>query len=145
MDTGPQGQLVRIRQVLTPKGSSASTHFKIIARAPGHALVACHPHTGRLHQIRLHLEGLGFPILGDKLYGTDGAPFIRFLEEGPTPELEAELGLWRHGLHAHWIEIPHPITQTLQRFNAPLPPDLRHTWAKLSGAYPPPTWPAPSW
>lgn len=142
---GPPGQLVRIRQVISPKGSSAHTQFRVIARAPGHALLACHPHTGRLHQIRLHLEGLGFPILGDKLYGTDGTKFIRFLEEGPSPELEAELGLWRHALHAHWIELPHPIKGHRLRLSSPLPTDLRRKWAELSGDMPPADWPPPSW
>lgn len=121
---GPGEEEVRIRQVVREDGAAARTLFTVVRPVKGGALVACEPHTGRLHQLRVHLEHLGFPILGDKIYGTDGSPFIRFREEGLTPELEASLGHWRQALHAHWIELAHPMTGEWLRFTAPLAPDL---------------------
>lgn len=129
-----ENHLVRIRQALRPDGNSAKTEFTVLERFDDHALVACRPHTGRLHQIRLHLEGLGYPILGDKIYGTDGTPFDRFLSEGLSPELEAQLGHWRHALHAHWLEFEHPHTGEWVRHTAPLSSDLEEILQRLRTA-----------
>lgn len=118
------GELVRLRQVIRADGADASTSFRRLRVLKDHALVACEPHTGRLHQIRVHLEGLGFPIVGDKIYGHDGSAFIRFREAGLGGGLEEELGHWRHALHAHWIDLDHPRTGERLRFEAPLAPDL---------------------
>ena len=97
-------------------------------------LVECRPETGRQHQIRVHLTEIGHPLLGDKLYGLPEAKFLAIVEREvdgqalpPTralAELEAELGLARHALHAASLAFPHPADGRPVRFTAPWPADL---------------------
>ncbi|TGK54015.1 RluA family pseudouridine synthase [Leptospira kanakyensis] len=67
------------------------------------SLVLVRPVTGRIHQIRASLLYLGYPILGDKLYGPRETMFLDFVQSGLTPELLAELGADRQLLHAHSV------------------------------------------
>ena len=63
----------RPRQLVDPlHGRTAITYYKVLQNIDGHALVELHPQTGRTHQLRVHCahpEGLGNPIVGDRLYG----------------------------------------------------------------------------
>ena len=87
------------------------------------------PKTGRQHQLRVHLSALGFPIVGDKLYGPEReAPFYEALREGMSDELLGRLGHDRQALHAHSIELKHPRTGERLSITAPLAPDLRKLW-----------------
>ena len=83
MTVGQQGEIRlplrpdimdRPRQLVDPQhGRTAITHYKVLQNIGGHALVELHPQTGRTHQLRVHCahpEGLGNPIVGDRLYGT---------------------------------------------------------------------------
>lgn len=80
---------------------SASTHWKIMARANENALFELHPKTGRMHQLRVHLAHLGCPILGDRLYGASeasaprlmlhAAKLVLTMPNGALLELEAPL------------------------------------------------------
>jgi len=65
LKAGRRTEIVRAGQ----GGDQALTHWKILSRQTGHALVQAEPHTGRMHQIRAHLAHLGCPILGDPVYG----------------------------------------------------------------------------
>ncbi|MBK9753178.1 MAG: RluA family pseudouridine synthase [Nannocystis sp.] len=97
-------------------------------------LIEARPETGRQHQIRVHLSEIGHPLLGDKLYGLDESRFLAVVdgERGghSTPparalaELEAELGLGRHALHAVSLAFAHPGDGRPVRFTAPWPADL---------------------
>jgi len=58
------------RHRVDPQGKEAETHFKVLARKEGLALIEARPLTGRTHQIRLHLTHTGLPIVGDTMYGT---------------------------------------------------------------------------
>jgi 23S rRNA pseudouridine1911/1915/1917 synthase len=69
------------------------------------ALVRAIPRTGRTHQIRVHLASIGHPIVGDKIYGPDEQLYLRFIETGWTAELERQLLLPRHALHAARLAI----------------------------------------
>jgi len=116
---------VRVRQAVRPDGAVARTWFqKVRALGNGHALLQANPETGRLHQIRVHLEALGMPLVGDKIYGSEGEAFLQFRETGLTPELLLQLGHWRHALHAHGLSVPHPLSGVRMEFVAPLPQDL---------------------
>jgi 23S rRNA pseudouridine1911/1915/1917 synthase len=88
-------------------------------------LVCARPHTGRTHQIRVHLAEIGHGIVGDKLYGLDESHFLDIVEGGkPHAELEAKLGLGRHALHAAALTLPHPRGGGSVRFVAPWPEEL---------------------
>jgi 23S rRNA pseudouridine1911/1915/1917 synthase len=117
------------------RGLPALTRFRVVRRFAAHALVEASPETGRQHQIRVHLAGIGHPILGDKLYGASEALFMRACDEGVTPELlEAFDGLPRHALHAHRLVFPHPRTRASITVESPLAADLAAYMDALPGA-----------
>jgi 23S rRNA pseudouridine1911/1915/1917 synthase len=107
-------------------GQASFTEFRRVAVYGNYSLVECFPKTGRQHQIRVHLDAVGHPIVGDKLYGLPEAEALRFYErQHLTPEAEARLILPRHALHAASIRFTHPRTEKKLEFSAPLPPDLQ--------------------
>jgi 23S rRNA pseudouridine1911/1915/1917 synthase len=85
----------------------AVTHFETVERLPAHTLLRVQLDTGRTHQIRVHLQAIGHPVVGDPTYG-----------HGP------ELGLNRQFLHAAELRFPHPWTGETVEASAPLPADL---------------------
>lgn len=116
---------VRVKMgVVRHGGQHALTRWRVVERVPGFTLVECKPHTGRQHQIRVHLAALGFPIVGDKLYGPSEQFFTDSIDGDLSEEAKRRLRLDRHALHAHAIEFEHPVTQAATRIVAPLAPDL---------------------
>jgi 23S rRNA pseudouridine1911/1915/1917 synthase len=89
-------------------GREAVTEYTVIEKGKGCALLSLHPMTGRTNQIRIHLEHIGHPIMGDKLYGGPDAP--------------------RMLLHSLRLVFSHPITGKETRIEAPLPPDFKAAW-----------------
>ena len=113
-------------------GLSAITDYRVRARIPGYSLVELFPHTGRQHQLRVHLSAIGHPIVGDKLYGPEReAPFLETIETGLTPELVARLGHERHALHAFRLSFEHPLNGKSMTLEAPLSADLVALWSRL--------------
>ena len=94
----------------------ASTDFVVALRRAGHAVVLAKPHTGRKHQIRVHLAEQGFPLVGDTLYGGVPARMAAF-----------RLSLRRPALHALALGIVHPVTGQPIRAHAPIPRELLQT------------------
>lgn len=90
-----------------------------------YSLVEAELKTGRMHQIRSTLFSLGFPLLGDKLYGPDDTVFLRFISDGMTVEDHKKLILPRQALHAARLEFVHPVTKQHLVFESPWPEDLK--------------------
>jgi len=112
-----------------PLGQNAFTQFRVRERVTNafgkFSLVECYPKTGRQHQIRVHLEKTGHPIVGDKLYGIEESLSVGFYERKHlTSEAQHRLILPRHALHAHRLSFLHPITQKPHTAESPLPKDL---------------------
>ena len=123
---------VWVKQMVHPDGAPCRTAFRTQGRfekdIPGQgrvkfSLVEAEPHTGRMHQIRVHLHHLGLPIVGDKLYGVDEACYLEFMETNWTPALEARLLLPRQALHSQLLEVNTPDISV--RWVAPRTLDLQ--------------------
>lgn len=101
---------VWLQRAVHPNGATAITDFQVDQRwrHPQYgplSLVRCWPRTGRTHQIRVHLAHLGYPIVGDKIYGPSEECYLEFIETGWTSALEKKLWLPRHALHASALEV----------------------------------------
>jgi 23S rRNA pseudouridine1911/1915/1917 synthase len=118
------------------KSAAARTEFWRLAAGDGMSLLRLQAHTGRLHQLRVHLAHLGHPVIGDKIYGPDPNLYLKFIAEGWTEEHQRALGISRHALHAHEMRFPWNGEELV--FIAPMPGDLRELAAghHLPGADP---------
>jgi 23S rRNA pseudouridine1911/1915/1917 synthase len=111
----PIGRKPGHRKVIaTPFGKEASTGFSVLESCAAGALVEALPLTGRTHQIRVHLQLLGHPVMGD-------LEFDKPVAGQPVPP--------RLMLHAYKIEFAHPATGRPVRFMARIPKDMREFWA----------------
>jgi 23S rRNA pseudouridine1911/1915/1917 synthase len=113
----PVGRKPGHRKVFaTPFGKQASTGFTVLETCPSGALVEARPLTGRIHQIRVHLDLLGHPVMGDVEFDKPGAG-------APVPP--------RLMLHAYKIEFAHPSSGRRVSFSARIPKDMRDFWSSL--------------
>jgi 23S rRNA pseudouridine1911/1915/1917 synthase len=101
----------RKKMAVVAGGREARTAYTRVEALPEVSLLEVRPHTGRTHQIRVHLAAAGHPVLGDPVYGRDR-------------KLAARLGLRRPFLHAWALEFVHPVTGDRKSFTEPLPEDL---------------------
>ncbi|MCU0794411.1 MAG: RNA pseudouridine synthase [Akkermansiaceae bacterium] len=101
--------LIWLRQRVHAGGRDCATDFKVEQRferdGGRFSLIRCFPETGRMHQIRVHLEHAGHPLVGDKIYGTDGSAYLAQMEDALTEEMRRSLILPRHALHAMSLEV----------------------------------------
>ena len=116
-----------LKQAVHPGGAPARTEFTVVRRfgrdGARFSILSVRTRTGRMHQIRVHAAALGHPLVGDKIYGPDETCYLRFIESGWTPELERELLLPRHALHAHRLVFIDPDGSRVEVV-APPPADL---------------------
>ena len=122
------------RGVIPEDGLPSRTTVKVLQRMANHTLVSCRIHTGRTHQIRVHMEHIGYPLLGDKLYGQPDEVFIHHLDIGDDQWVRSRVGYPRHALHAWTLSVPH-LNNQLLTIRAPLPDDMA---ALVAGE--PPIW-----
>ncbi|MCB1591924.1 MAG: RluA family pseudouridine synthase [Alphaproteobacteria bacterium] len=114
-------------------GKSAVTEYAVLESAGKQAaFVAFWPRTGRTHQIRVHAQLMGSPIIGDGKYKSERPEHEKEYEHIP-PEADFErLGLAKRlHLHARRIILPHPLRKSVLDIAAPLPPDLVKSWKTL--------------
>ncbi|MBW8809048.1 23S rRNA pseudouridine(1911/1915/1917) synthase RluD [Lysobacter capsici] len=117
----------RLRMGVREDGKDAVTHYRLRERFRAHTLLECRLETGRTHQIRVHMQHLKHPIVGDPLYG---GPLK--LPKGATEGLVETLrGFKRQALHAETLEFKHPASGEPIRCTAPVPADLQQLIAEL--------------
>ena len=120
----PMGRHPRDRQrmaVLSSGGKSAVTHYRVLERYRAHSLLGVNLDTGRTHQIRVHLAAIGFPIVGDQVYGGRAR-----VPRGASRALLSCLEEFRRqALHACRLRFAHPVQGQMLDFAAPLPQDMR--------------------
>ena len=100
---------------ISPKGKPAVTAYRVLASRPAASLLECRAVTGRLHQLRVHLEAIGSPILGAELYAR---PAVK----AAAPRL---------ALHAHRLAFAHPVTGKALDIRSAWPTDLRALLRRL--------------
>lgn len=118
----PLGRDPRDRQrvAVVAGGKPARTTFVRLARFDSVDLLRAHLHTGRTHQIRVHLAHLGHPVVGDDTYGGGGGRRL------------VQLPARRHFLHAARLRFTHPVSGATMDFHSPLPADLAGTLATVA-------------
>lgn len=105
---------IRIKQAADVGGRGSQTRFELQARLPGGAsLVAAIPMTGRTHQIRAHASLLGYPVVGDKLYGTTEEAFLHWVSDKERNSASRQL------LHATTLSFAHPSSGKTMHLESP--------------------------
>lgn len=121
--------LVRKRRAFShqpvPYAEAADTRFDLVAANDTLSLVSAQPSTGRQHQIRATLHSLGFPMVGDKIYGVDESCYLRFIDNKMTDRDRQRMRMGRQALHAARLAFSHPATGETVVFNAAIPPDMQ--------------------
>lgn len=113
----------RTKMAVVAGGRPALTHFTVVRRLSGFSLLECRLSTGRTHQIRVHLQHLGFPLAGDPVYG--GHPV-------PDESLRSILRQFgRQALHAFHLGLRHPLSQQPCFWSIELAPDMADLLARL--------------
>lgn len=115
------------------KKRRALTRYRVLRRFGGLSLLELMPETGRTHQIRVHLASIGRPVVGDRVYGWEGArdtpvnlppPVALLIKKAP-----------RQCLHAAYLGLRHPVTGELMEFSAPPPADMSEIIEALGEVY----------
>ncbi|GHC09209.1 23S rRNA pseudouridine(1911/1915/1917) synthase RluD [Thermomonas carbonis] len=112
----------RLRMAVREDGKDAVTHYRLRERFRNHTALECRLETGRTHQIRVHMNHLKHPIVGDPLYGGS----FKLPKAASDDFIAALRGFKRQALHAEVLEFTHPVTADPIRCSAPLPADMQH-------------------
>lgn len=111
----------RTKMAVTNSGKPATTHYRIIKKYQHYTYLRVQLETGRTHQIRVHMSHIKHPIVGDPVYGNNNS-----VRKGVNPSLRETIKSFnRQALHAYAVELPHPVTGNIMKFNADLPDDMK--------------------
>ena len=110
----------RIKQAVRNNGKEAVTHFRIINRYANHTHVKVNLETGRTHQIRVHLSHIGYPLIGDPIYGGR----IQFPKKASQELKDALQSFKRQALHSKKLSLIHPETGKSMTWRIELPKDM---------------------
>jgi len=113
----------RQKMAVRREGKTAQTIYRVAERFQRFSVVRCMPKSGRTHQIRVHMQYIGHPIVADALYGHRDAVFLSDLTGGEHSPDEPPL-LERQALHARRLTVYHPGLRERITFEAPVPPDM---------------------
>jgi 23S rRNA pseudouridine1911/1915/1917 synthase len=122
----------RKRMAVSPEGRIARTDASVVARFGVAELLRLELHTGRTHQIRVHLEHVGHPVIGDPVYAGGGSRRIGGAARQAAEAIERATP--RQALHAAWLRFRHPASAEPVEFRSEWPDDLRPALALLGGA-----------
>ncbi len=109
----------RVKMAVVKNGKPARTHYRIVERFAGCTLVECSLETGRTHQIRVHMEYIGHPLVGDPVYGRG----VNRVPKGPPFD--------RQFLHARRLGLVHPLTGKSMVWKSPLPDEMEALLERL--------------
>jgi len=120
----------RKKMAVVAGGKPAASHYKLLQHLPGASHVEVALESGRTHQIRVHMTHIGFPLVGDALYGR-GPVRKKGL---PPAAVEAINGFPRQALHARTLKLAHPASGEVLEFHVPLAADIETLIARLEAA-----------
>jgi len=107
-----------------PEGKNAETEYEVLETRGKYSLLRLVAHTGKTHQLRVHLKSIGCPIAGDKMY-IDLKIYDHYVHHGWQDWMAETVGLRRLALHACLLEFQHPLTKEKLSFHSPLPAELK--------------------
>lgn len=127
-----RGPIVRKKRVFVEgapdgKGQNAETNFKCVWTCNGLSFLEVEPITGRPHQIRATLKAIGYPVVGDKLYGVDETIYMRMVHDAITEQDFAALRMKRQALHSWRLAFVHPFSGDTIVLEVP-PPKSETLW-----------------
>ncbi len=123
---------VELEMTTAADGAPCRTDWRVLDVAGGNSLVHLVLHTGRQHQIRVHMAALGAPLVGDKLYGPDREIFLR-AAAGELTDLDRErLVIERHALHSHRLVFRSPTSGERVDVTSGLPSDLAEAFPEFA-------------
>ena len=114
-------QTQRTRMAVTEHGRAARTHYRVLERYAAATLLECSLDTGRTHQIRVHMQSIGHPLVGDPVYRA-----ARGIAAGPLASFK------RQALHAYRLGLVHPASGAPMQWEAPVPADMRELLREIA-------------
>jgi 23S rRNA pseudouridine1911/1915/1917 synthase len=114
----------RTKMAVVDNGKEALTHYEVVERMAQHTLILCRLETGRTHQIRVHMQSIGFALAGDAVYGGR-------VKSGDVAVREAIAKLGRQALHATRLALRHPLSDALLQWEVTMPQDMQQLLRSL--------------